>query len=65
MEGYTLINDKLKQCILEMLRMGENPDEIQRALAMAYEDVGKAVNYKGYNQVAEFAQAIKDADFRP
>ena len=45
--------------------MGENPDEIQRALAMAYEDVGKAVNYKGYNQVAEFAQAIKDADFRP
>lgn len=59
------MNGKLKQCILEMLRMGEDPDEVQRALAMAYEDVGKARTYKGENQVAEFAQAIKDSDFRP
>lgn len=65
MEGNTLINDKLKQCILEMLRMGEDPIEIQKALGIAYEDVYKAMNYKGQNQVAEFAQAIKDSDFRP
>jgi replication-associated recombination protein RarA len=65
MEGHTLINDKLKQCILEMLRMGEDPDKIQRALAYAYEDVGKAKTYEGQNQVAEFAKAIKDSDFRP
>jgi uncharacterized protein (DUF433 family) len=65
MEGNTLINDKLKQCILEMLRMGEDPDKIQEALGVAYHDVEKARTYKGQNQVAEFAQAIKDADFRP
>lgn len=59
------MNSKLKQCILEMLRMGEDPEEIQRALGQAWEDVGKAIHYKGVNQVAEFAQAIKDADFRP
>lgn len=59
------MNDKLKQCILEMLRMGEDPDVLQTALATAYEDVGKAKRYKGENQVAEFAQAIKDSDFRP
>jgi hypothetical protein len=65
MEGYTLINEKLKQCILEMLRMGEDPLEIQKALGTAYYDVEKAINYKGGNQVTEFAQAIKDSDFRP
>lgn len=48
-----------------MLRMGEDPDVIQHALGVAYEDLGKARNYKGENQVAEFAKAIKDADFRP
>jgi len=48
-----------------MLRMGEDPDKIQQALGVAYEDVAKARTYKGQNQVAEFAQAIKDSDFRP
>lgn len=48
-----------------MLRMGEDPIKIQQALGIAYEDVYKAMNYKGVNQVAEFAQAIKDSDFRP
>ena len=48
-----------------MLRMGEDPDKIQEALGVAYYDVEKARTYKGQNQVAEFAQAIKDADFRP
>jgi uncharacterized protein (DUF433 family) len=65
MEGNTLINEKLKQCILEMLRMGEDPMEIQKALGIAYEDVYKAINYKGVDQVSEFAKAIKDSDFRP
>lgn len=65
MEGNTLINEKLKQCILEMLRMGESPLDIQQALGVAFHDVEKAMNYKGANQVAEFAQAIKDSDFRP
>jgi hypothetical protein len=65
LEGNTLINEKLKQCILEMLRMGEDPAEIQHALGTAYHDVEKARTYKGANQVAEFAQAIKDSDFRP
>lgn len=60
-----MINQKLKQCILEMLRMGEDPYVLQHALGVAYEDLGKARNYKGENQVAEFAQALKDADFRP
>lgn len=60
-----MINQKLKQCILEMLRMGEDPDMIQHALGVAYEDIGKARHYKGENQVAEFAQALKDANFRP
>lgn len=59
------MNDKLKQCILEMLRMGEDPYQVQKALGHAWEDVGKAMNYKGENQIAEFAKAIKDADFRP
>jgi hypothetical protein len=59
------MNEKLKQCILEMLRMGEDPYAIQKALGHAWEDIGKAVTYKGENQVAEFAKAIKDADFRP
>lgn len=48
-----------------MLRMGEDPDMIQHALGVAYEDIGKARHYKGENQVAEFAQALKDANFRP
>ena len=48
-----------------MLRMGEDPAEIQHALGTAYHDVEKARTYKGANQVAEFAQAIKDSDFRP
>ena len=48
-----------------MLRMGEDPGEIQQALGTAYYDVEKARNYKGGNQVTEFAQAIKDSDFRP
>ena len=65
MEGHTLINEKLKQCILEMLRMGEDPAEIQNALGTAYHDVEKARTYKGADQVAEFAKAIKDSDFRP
>ena len=48
-----------------MLRMGEDPLEIQKALGTAYYDVEKAINYKGGNQVTEFAKAIKDSDFRP
>lgn len=48
-----------------MLRMGEDPDEIQYALGVAYEDIAKARTYKSHDQVAEFSQAIKDADFRP
>lgn len=59
------MSEKLKQCIVEMLRMGEDPEQVQRALGHAWEDVRKAMNYKGVDQVSEFAKAIHDADFRP
>ena len=56
---------KIKQVILEQLRMGENPNMIAEYLMKSYDDIMKAQRYQQNDQVAEFAQAIKDADFRP
>lgn len=58
--------NKIKQAVLEMLRMGVSVATINDALNKAYADLQQAVNYKPMNtDVGEYHQAIIDADFRP
>jgi hypothetical protein len=65
MEGNTLMNEKLKQCILEMLRMGADPDELQESLRQAVNHMATVKTYKPNHDLADFYRAYKDADFRP
>lgn len=59
------MNDKLKQCILEMLRMGEDPSEISTALREATGYLSMVKDYKPNHDMADFYRAYKDADHRP
>ena len=59
------MQSKLKQCILEMLRMGEDPVEIQKSLEEAFHKLNGIKEYKPDHDVPDFYRALKDADFRP
>jgi hypothetical protein len=56
---------RIKQLMLEMLRMGEDPEEIQRSLADAHSILNKVKSYEPNHDMADFYRAYKDADFRP
>lgn len=59
------MNDKLKQCVMEMLRMGEDPEDIQMALEHLHISLVGIKDYIPDHDRADFARAYKDADFRP
>lgn len=59
------MNEKLKQCIMEMLRMGEDPQKIQASLENAFRSLQGLEHYQPNHDVADFYRAYKDADFRP
>lgn len=59
------MNGKLKQCVLEMLRMGEKPEEIQKSLEQAHGLLHHVKDYEPNHDMADFHRAYKDADFRP
>ena len=56
---------RIKQLVLEMLRMGENPEEIQKSLEQAYGLLHHVKDYEPNHDMADFYRAYKDADFRP
>jgi hypothetical protein len=59
------MNEKLKQCIMEMLRMGEDPDSVCKSLSFAYDCLHNIKGYKPSHDMADLYRAWKDADFRP
>jgi hypothetical protein len=65
MEGHTLMDARIKQLILEMLRMGEDPSKIQESLSEAHGYLHSVKTYQPNHDMADFYRAYKDADFRP
>ena len=60
------MENKIKQAVSEMLRMGEDPHEVSELLAKAYQRLKEARDYTPVDEeYIEYVQAIKDADFRP
>lgn len=61
------MNNRIKQVVLEMLRMGANPNEVLNMLSVATGDLGDAIEYRDEKSTGylEYYLAIKDADFRP
>jgi hypothetical protein len=59
------MNDKLKQCVMEMLRMGEDPEDIQLCLEHVHTSLNGIKEYIPNHDMADFYRAYKDADFRP
>ena len=57
--------DEIKDAILVCLRKGKSVEEIHDYLQATYHVLTAAENYKPNADVALFAQAIKDSDFRP
>lgn len=60
-----MMEGKLKQAVLECLRMGEDPNEVYKVLERLAGLITEAVHYKPQNAVADFYQAIQDAKYRP
>lgn len=56
---------RIKQLVLEMLRMGEEPEVIQQSLIRATRLLGEVEEYEPNHDMADFHRAYKDADFRP
>jgi hypothetical protein len=56
---------RIKQVVMEMLRMGEDPEEITKSLGEAYKLMFEVKDYKPSHDLADFYRAYKDADFRP
>jgi hypothetical protein len=65
MEGNTLMNQKLKQCVMEMLRMGEDPEEIAESCRESLNYLHSLKTYEPNHDLADFYRAYKDAYFRP
>ena len=59
------MNGKVKQNILEMLRMGEDPEELAESLRQALNYLLLVKSYEPNHDMADFYRAYKDADFRP
>lgn len=56
---------RIKQLVLEMLRMGEDPYQIQESLDRAYNLLNGIKHYQPNHDMADFYRAYKDADHRP
>lgn len=56
---------RIKQVLLEMLRMGEDPNNILTSLEEAHSYVHNVKTYEPNHDMADFYRAYKDADFRP
>jgi hypothetical protein len=56
---------RIKQLMLEMLRMGEKPEVLQESLEEARNLLRHMHDYKPNHDMADFYRAYKDADFRP
>ncbi len=56
---------RIKQLMLEMLRMGENPEVIQKSIEEAHALLQHVKSYEPNHDMADFYRAYKDADFRP
>jgi hypothetical protein len=65
MEGNTLMDARIKQLVLEMLRMGEDPEQITTSLIQASKLLHDVKGYVPNHDMADFYRAYKDADFRP
>jgi hypothetical protein len=56
---------RIKQLMLELLRMGEDPKAIQTSLEEAHSLLHNVKSYEPNHDMADFYRAYKDADFRP
>ena len=56
---------RIKQMMLEMLRMGEDPEVIKTSLAEAHSYLHNLKTYEPNHDMADFYRAYKDADHRP
>lgn len=56
---------RVKQLVLEMLRMGEKPEDIWTSLIQASKLLNNVETYEPNHDMADFYRAYKDADFRP
>lgn len=65
MEGNTLMDSKIKQVLLEMLRMGADPNDLMTSLAEAHSILHNVKTYTPNHDMADFYRAYKDADHRP
>ena len=57
--------EEIRDAILICLRKGKSVDEIHDYLQASYHVLNAARSYKPNDDVALFAQAMKDSDFRP
>lgn len=64
MEGNTLM-DRIKQAVLQEIRMGTSPDMVVDILYKLAGYVADARKSGANPVVSEIAQAIHDSDFRP
>jgi len=56
---------RIKQCMLEMLRMGEQPEVIQKSIEEAHALLQHVKTYEPNHDMADFYRAFKDSDHRP
>jgi hypothetical protein len=56
---------RIKQVVLEMLRLGEKPEEVRESLLHAGRLLNELHDYQPNHDMADFHRAYKDADFRP
>jgi hypothetical protein len=64
MEGNSLM-ERIKNAVLQEIRMGTSPDMVISILYNLADLVADARKQNANPYVAEIAQAIHDADFRP
>jgi hypothetical protein len=57
--------NEIRDAIAVCLRKGENFEDVRRYLKQTADKLAYAPNYKLDDDLAFYAQAIKDADFRP
>jgi hypothetical protein len=56
---------RIKQVVLELLRMGEDPHNIHESMKEAMALLGGIKTYTPNHDMADFYRAYKDADHRP
>ncbi len=57
--------DRIKQAVLEEIRMGTSPDMVIDILHKLITSISDARKYRANSVVAEISQAIHDCQFRP